>query len=201
MRNKINLLRSRNKPNLRDRNSKQNLQSRSRRDRRSSNSKLSHRSKSNKRRAKKRTSRNIHSNRLGARNKSSSTRSNKPKTSNGNTRINVSNRSRLSRTKKGVSNTNSSKPMAMRKNHRASTHGMVRKIGTDTNTTKVVLAVTIMPALRKMVGATTRDVGNTLTAAIGSMQEHIRCGFTSGTCTSSWERMGYGMPWRTMTLL
>ena len=50
-------------------------------------------------------------------------------------------------------------------------------------------------------GALTGNVGNTLTAAIGSMQEHIRRGFTSGTCTSLWERMGYGMQWHTMTLL
>ena len=93
------------------------------------------------------------------------------------------------------------KPMAMRNNHKVSTHEMVRKIGTDTNTTKVVLVLTIMPALRKTVGATTTDAGSTLTAAIGSMQEHIQRGFTSRTCTSLWERMGYGMQWRTITLL
>jgi outer membrane biosynthesis protein TonB len=67
--------------------------------------------------------------------------------------------------------------------------------------TKVILVLTIMPALRKMVGATTTDAGSTLTAAIGSMQEHIRRGFTSRTCTSFWERMGYGMQLHTATLL
>ncbi len=45
------------------------------------------------------------------------------------------------------------------------------------------------------------DVGSILTAAIGSMQEHIRRGFTSKTCTSLWERMGYGMQLHTVTLL
>lgn len=78
---------------------------------------------------------------------------------------------------------------------------MVRKTSTDTNTTKVILVVTIMPALRQVVGANTTDAGSTLTAAIGSMQEHIRRGFTSKTCTSLWERMGYGMQLHTVTLL
>src|SRR5580700_3430390 len=110
-----------------------------------------------------------------------------------------SNRSRLSRTKRRVSST--SKPTAKRKNHRESTHEMVRRIGTDTNITKVVLVLTIMPALRKTVVATTTDAENTLTAAIGSTQEHIRHGFTSRTCTSFWEQMGSGMQWHTMTLL
>ena len=96
---------------------------------------------------------------------------------------------------------NNNKPMAKRNNHRANTHGMVRKIGTDTNITKVVLVLTITPALRKTVGATTAHAGSTLTAAIGSMQEHIRHGFTSGTCTSLWDRMGYGMQLHTVTLL
>ena len=91
--------------------------------------------------------------------------------------------------------------MTMRNNRKASTREMVRKIGTDTNTTKVVLVLTITPALRKTVGATTTDAGNTLTVAIGSMQEHIRRGFTNRTCTSLWERMGSGMQWRTETLL
>ena len=45
------------------------------------------------------------------------------------------------------------------------------------------------------------DGGSTPTAAIGSMQEHIRRGFTSRTCTSLWERMGYGMQLHTVTLL
>lgn len=78
---------------------------------------------------------------------------------------------------------------------------MVRKTSTDTNTTKVILVVTIMPALRQVVGANTTDAASTLTAAIGSMQEHIRRGFTSKTCTSLWERMGYGMQLHTVTLL
>ena len=108
-------------------------------------------------------------------------------------------RSRLSRTKRKVSSTN--KPMAKRNNHRGSTHGTVRKIATDTNITKVILVLTIMPASRKMAGATTTDAASTLTAAIGSMQGHIRRGFTSRTCTSLWERMGYGMQWPPATLL
>jgi len=90
---------------------------------------------------------------------------------------------------------------AMRKNHKPSTREMVRKIGTDTNTTKVILVRTIMPALRQVVGANTMDAGSTLTAAIGSMQQHIRRGFTSRTCTSLWERMGCGMQLHTVTLL
>ena len=126
---------------------------------------------------------------------------NKPKASNSSKRINISNRSRLSRTKRRVSSITNSKPMAKRNNHRESTHEMVRRIGTDTNTTKVVLVLTIMPALKKTVGATTTDAESTLTAAIGSMQEHIRRGFTSRTCTSFWERTGSGMQWHTMTLL
>src|ERR1035441_6153915 len=200
MRNRLSLPQSRNKPNLRNRNSKQSLQSSSRRNRRSSNSKqslqsssrrnrrssnskLSHRSKSNRRSAKNRTSRNRHSN--------------KPRASNSKKRNNSNSRPRLSRT----SSTNKSKPLAMRNNHKPSTHEMVRKIGTDTNTTKVILALTIMPALRQVVGANTTDARSTLTAAIGSMQEHIRRGFTSRTCTSLWERMGYGTQLHTVTLL
>ncbi len=162
-----------------------NLQSRSKRNRKSSNSRLSHRSKSNKRRAKKRTSRSIH---------------NKARASNRKKRINTNSRSRLSRTKRRVSSTNN-KPMPKRSNHRANTHGMVRKISTDTNITKVVLVLTITPALRKTVGANTAHAGSTLTAAIGFMQEHIRHGFTSGTCTSLWDRMGYGMQLHMGTLL
>ena len=82
-----------------------------------------------------------------------------------------------------------------------STHETVRRTGRDTNITKVDLVLIIMPVLRKTVGAITTDAENTLTAAIGSMQEHIRHGFTSMTCTSFWERMGSGMQWHTMTLL
>jgi hypothetical protein len=66
---------------------------------------------------------------------------------------------------------------------------------------KVILVPTIMDALRQVVGANTTDAGSTLTAAIGSMQEHIRRGFTSRTYTSLWERMGYGMQLHTVTLL
>jgi hypothetical protein len=89
----------------------------------------------------------------------------------------------------------------MGNNHKPNTHEVVRKIGMDTNTTKVILVPTIMDALRQMVGASITDAGNTLMAAIGSMQEHIRRGFTSRTCTSLWERMGYGMRLHTVTLL
>ena len=89
----------------------------------------------------------------------------------------------------------------MRNNHKPNTHEVVRKINTDTNTTKVILAPTIMDALRQVVGANITDAGNTLTVAIGSMQEHIRRGFTSRTCTSLWERMGYGMQLHMVTLL
>src|SRR5579864_6724997 len=180
MRNKLNLLQSRNKPNLRNRKNKPSLQSRSRRNRRSSNRKRSHRSRSNRRRAKNKTS------------------SNKPKANNSS---NMSNRSRLSRMKRRVSSISNSKPMAKRNNHRESTHETVRRIGRDTNTAKVVLVLTTIPGLKKTVGATTTDAESTLTAAIGSMQEHIRRGFTSTMCTSFWERTGYGMQSHTMTLL
>ena len=44
------------------------------------------------------------------------------------------------------------------------------------------------------------DVGSILTAAIGSTLEHIHRGFTSRTCTSLWDRMGYGMQLHTVTL-
>ena len=81
-------------------------------------------------------------------------------------------------------------------------HGMVRRISSGHEySTKVDLVPTITPALRKTEGATTRDGGNTLTAAIGSMRDHIRRGFTSRMCTSSWARMGYGTRWHTPTLL
>jgi hypothetical protein len=55
--------------------------------------------------------------------------------------------------------------------------------------------------LSRMAGATPTDAESTLMAAIGSMQQHIRRGFTNRTCTSLWERMGYGMQWHIMTLL
>src|SRR5580693_4087512 len=174
MRNKLNLLQSRNKPSL---------QSRSRRNRRSSNRKRSHRSRSNRRRAKNKTS------------------SNKPKANNSSKRINMSNRSRLSRMKRRVSSISNSKPMAKRNNHRESTRETVRRIGRDTNTAKVVLVPTTIPGLKKTAGATTTDAESTLTAAIGSTQEHIRRGFTSTMCTSFWERTGYGMQSHTMILL
>ena len=77
---------------------------------------------------------------------------------------------------------------------------MVRKIVAATSTTKVGLAVIIMPALNRMVVAFTTGVGSTLTVDTGSMLEPIRRGFTSRTCTSLWERMGYGMQLHTTTL-
>ena len=60
--------------------------------------------------------------------------------------------------------------------------------------------MTIMPALKRMVVAFTMGVGITLTVDTGSMLEPIRRGFTSRTCTSLWERMGYGMQLHTATL-
>ena len=184
MRNRLSLLQSRNKPNLRNRNSKLSLQSRNKPNRRNRNSKLSHRSKSKRRRAKNRTSRNRHATSQG------------PATARKETTATADQDSA-----ERSSSTNNSKPLAMRNNHKPSTHEMVRKIGTDTNTTKVILVLTIMPALRQVVGANSTDAGSTLTAAIGSMLEHIRGGFTSRTCTSLWERMGYGMRLHTVTLL
>jgi len=77
---------------------------------------------------------------------------------------------------------------------------MVRRIGRDTNTPKVVSVLIITPALSRMVGATPTDAGSTLTAAIGSMQQHIRRGFTSRTSTSFWEETDYGTQWHTATL-
>ena len=43
------------------------------------------------------------------------------------------------------------------------------------------------------------DVGSILMAAIGFTLERIRRGFTSRTCTSLWDRMGYGMQVHTVT--
>ena len=108
---------------------------------------------------------------------------------------NTCSKSRVSRTNRGnsrVSNTSKLK---------GSGPTMVRKIVAATSTTKVGLAVTIMAALKRMEGATTTDAGSTPTAAIGSMQEYTHRGFTSRTCTSSWEQMGYGMQFHTLTRL
>jgi outer membrane biosynthesis protein TonB len=93
------------------------------------------------------------------------------------------------------------KPKVKRNNHRASSHGTVRKTAPDTNTTKVILVQTITLALWQLAGAPTTDAASTPTAAIGSMQDHIQRGSTSRTSTSSWERMGYGMQWHPATLL
>src|SRR5580704_16864101 len=84
------------------------------------------------------------------------------------------------------------KPKVKRNNHRASSHGTVRKTAPDTYTTKVILVQTITLALWQLAGAPTTDAASTPTAASGS---------TSRTCTSSWERMGYGMQWHPATLL
>jgi hypothetical protein len=65
---------------------------------------------------------------------------------------------------------------------------------------KVGLDVTIMPALKRMVVAPTMVIASILTVDTGSMLEPIRRGFTSRTCTSLWERMGYGMQLHTATL-
>ena len=89
----------------------------------------------------------------------------------------------------------------MHSSHKASTPRMVRKIVVDMNTARANLVLTIMTVSLQPGGAYIMDVGSILTAAIGSMQEHIRRGFTSKMCTSLWERMGYGMQLHTATLL
>ena len=101
-------------------------------------------------------------------------------------------RPRRSRTRNRVSSTSK---------HKGSGPTVVRRIVAATSTTKVGLAVIIMPALRQMAGATTTDAGSTLTADTGSMLDPIRRGSTGKTFTSLWEPMGYGMQSHTITLL
>ena len=76
---------------------------------------------------------------------------------------------------------------------------MVRKIVMGTSTALASSVLTIMPTSLQPEDAYTMDVGSILMAAIGSTLERIRRGFTSRTCTSLWDRMGYGMQLHTVT--
>jgi len=89
----------------------------------------------------------------------------------------------------------------MQGSQKANTQKMARKIVADMNTARVNLVLTTMPASFQPGDACIMDVGSILSAAIGSMQEHIRRGFTSKMCTSLWDRMDYGMQLHTVTLL
>jgi hypothetical protein len=78
---------------------------------------------------------------------------------------------------------------------------MVRKIVAAMNIAPVDLGLIIILASLKPVDANSMDVGNFLTAAIGSTLERIRRGSTSKMCTSLWDRMDYGMQLHTAILL
>src|ERR1700689_2336782 len=103
---------------------------------------------------------------------------------------NSNSRPKLNRTMREISI--HKKPRLNRNNHRASSRATARKTAPDTCTTKVTLVQPIMLALRQMAGASPTDAASTPTAAIGSTPDHTQRGFTSRTCTSSWEQMACG---------
>ena len=76
---------------------------------------------------------------------------------------------------------------------------MVRKIGSGHEYNESSSVVSIMPALRHG-GREFNGRRENATVDTGSMQENIRLGFTSRTCTSLWERTDYGMQLHTATL-
>src|ERR1700723_2523354 len=103
---------------------------------------------------------------------------------------NSNSRPKLNRTMREISI--HKKPRLNRNNHRASSRATARKTAPDTCTTKVTLVQPIMLALRQMAGASPTDAASTPTAAIGSTPDRTQRGFTSRTCTSSWEQMACG---------
>src|ERR1700722_1667854 len=103
---------------------------------------------------------------------------------------NSNSRPKLNRTMREISI--HKKPRLNRNNHRASSRATARKTAPDTCTTKVTLVQPIMLALRQMAGASPTDAASTPTAAIGSTPDRTPRGFTSRTCTSSWEQMACG---------
>ena len=87
--------------------------------------------------------------------------------------------------------------MAMRNNHNASTHGTVRKNRDGHEYNESRFGPNHYGRFEEHGGRYYHGHQSTPTAAIGSMQEHIRPGFTNRTCTSFWERTGSGMQWHT----